>query len=884
MTPDSPLLWERWDDVDRLLAEALDHPAAERVAFVRHAAQGDDALRGLVLRLLDRLDSDTGRVTSPSDPVVLGAFAMDEAGGDAGALAPGTEVDRYRIIRHLGRGGMATVYEAERSDGTYQQRVALKVLRRGLDTDDLIRRFLVERQILSLLSHPNIARLLDGGSAADGRPYLVVELVEGEPITAWADAQRLDVLARLKLFLNVADAVHSAHRQLVVHRDIKPSNVLVGADGRVKLLDFGIAKLLEEDDEETAVGARPLTPTYASPEQRQGGRITTATDVYQLGLLLRELLTGVRPTAGGTDSGDSSQRPSRIAGTPIPKTPVPESRAANRSTTPVRLSRQLRGDLDVIIGKALRVEPEERYASADELAADVRRHLRGLPIAAHPESLTYRMRKFIGRHPIFLPALAVMLVGTTVFVGALARQNRRLARERDAAQAATRLALETQSFLVDLFESADPLTPADPERGRNITVVEALQIGAGKVRKELRGEPQLQAALLSTIGAVFTRLDQIDSATSAVGDAVALRLQVGDTMSAAFADDLGELAYLLGGTTQFDSSRGLLIRRLEIERARRPVDLEREARALLALGLLEGKVDPMAAVAWTEEGVATLRRAGGKEMGEALRRLADDYREANRLEEAEAAAREALAIFERTEGPNTVGTAMAAHTLGQSLGLRGEIAEAVELMKRAVGIFDDRLGADHTYTIAVRNNLGVLMTNAGLHAESEAIYRELLTTKLTRYGPNHSAVAGAYQNLAVAVAGQGRYAEGDSLAREAERIYRRIMPEGSYVVAFPMLTRAEIRLQHGDGVVANRLASEAADILRGKVPTGHPAAIMADCRTGRARMLLGDTSTARLLLDSAVQRMTRNEGVRAEHQAECRDALALLTGAGPSNP
>jgi serine/threonine-protein kinase len=302
MRGDNPLLWERWDDVDRLLAEALDHAAPERVEYVRRAAKGDDALRDLVLRLLDRLDSDTGRVTSPSDPVVLGAFAAGEGGRDTGAMAPGTDVDRYRIIRHLGRGGMATVYEAERSDGTYEQRVALKVLRRGLDTDDLIRRFLVERQILSSLTHPNIARLLDGGSTADGRPYLVLELVEGKPITTWADAHRLSVRARLRLFLEVADAVQSAHRQLVVHRDIKPSNILVGADGRVKLLDFGIAKLLEADDGQTDVGSRPLTPTYASPEQLEGGRITTATDVYQLGLLLRELLTGVRPEPRSSDS------------------------------------------------------------------------------------------------------------------------------------------------------------------------------------------------------------------------------------------------------------------------------------------------------------------------------------------------------------------------------------------------------------------------------------------------------------------------------------------------------------------------------------------------------------------------------------------------------
>jgi serine/threonine protein kinase/tetratricopeptide (TPR) repeat protein len=882
MTADSPLLWERWDDVDRLLAEALDRPALERVAFVRRAAKGDDALRDLVLRLLERLDADTGRVTSPSDPLVLGAFAAGDGGRDAGALEPGTEVDRYRVIRHLGRGGMATVYEAERSDGTYEQRVALKVLRRGLDTDDLIRRFLVERQILSSLSHPNIARLLDGGSTADGRPYLVMELVEGKPITVWADAQRLDVLARLKLFLSVADAVHAAHRQLVVHRDIKPSNVLVGADGRVKLLDFGIAKLLEEDGEETAIGARPLTPTYASPEQLVGGRITTATDVFQLGLLLRELLTGVRPPAKGTDPGDSSQRPSRTVETPLPKTPVPESRAANRSTTPVRLSRQLRGDLDIIIGKALRPEPEERYGSADEFAADVRRHLRGLPISAHPESLPYRTRKFIGRHPTFLPGVAMVLVAASLFIGMLVRHNQRLERERDIATAASQLAQQTQAFLVDLFESADPLAPADPERGRNITVVEALRIGTARVREELRSEPALQAELLSTIGAVLTKLDQTDSAYAVVGEAVAVRLRTGDTLSTAFADDLGELAYLQGSATVYDSSRQLLVRRLRVERARTPVDPEREGRTFMALAMLEREVDPVGAVALAEQGVALFRPTGSKQMGEALRLLADDYRTASRLEEAEVTAREALAIFERQDGPETVGTAMAAHTLGQVLGGRGHVAPAVELMRRAVAIFDQRLGAEHAFTMAVRNNLAVLMTAAGLHAESEGIYRDLLVAKLDKYGADNSLVAGAYQNLAVAVAAQGRYRQADSLAREAERIYRRVMPTGSYIIAFPMLTRAEILLQGGDAEGARRVAAGAADLLRGKVPVLHPAAIMADCRLGRAQAQLGDLPAARALLDSAVWRLDRAEGVREAYQTECREAQLALGLATPA--
>ena len=306
MTRADDLLWRRWQEVDPLLDAALDLPPDERDAYIASVAGHDLPLRDLLLRLLDRVDSGQHGVTAPPPGIVAAAFGNE---GDAD-LEPGTAVGRYVVLGRRGRGGMATVYEAERSDGAYRQRVALKVLRRGLDTEDLIRRFLNERQILSSLSHPNIARLLDGGSTSDGRPFLVMELVDGEPITVYADARPLGIADRLQLVLAVANAVSAAHRQLVVHRDIKPSNILVDGEGRVRLLDFGIAKLLAGDSQATDVGVRVLTPDYASPEQLSGEPITTATDVYQLGLLLRELLTGLPPRAGGGWAGKPLPRPS----------------------------------------------------------------------------------------------------------------------------------------------------------------------------------------------------------------------------------------------------------------------------------------------------------------------------------------------------------------------------------------------------------------------------------------------------------------------------------------------------------------------------------------------------------------------------------------------
>jgi eukaryotic-like serine/threonine-protein kinase len=847
MTRSYDLLWERWDEVDRLLAAALDVPAEARAAFIHRETAADAPLRVLVLRLLDRLAAEDSRVSAPAAAVVAAAFGESEDAERTPDFEPGSRIGRYTIVCRRGRGGMATVYEAERSDGAYQQRVALKVLRRGLDTEDLVRRFLTERQILSSLNHPNIARLLDGGSTQDGRPYLVMDLVAGEPVTTHADARRLSPRARLALFLGVADAVHAAHRRLVVHRDIKPSNILVDAEGRVKLLDFGIAKILAGDVASTDVGGRALTPEYASPEQLRGDPVTTATDVYQLGLLLRELLSGVRPVPGRPGGGEVSH---------------------------------LSGDLRTIVDKALRPEPEQRYASADEMAADVRRHLAGLPVLAHPESALYRARKFLGRHPFVLPAAATIAASVVLFMGWLARQNRRLERERDVAAAASRRAQETQAFFVDLFRSPDPYAPADPERGRDITVVEALELGTARVREELADEPQLQAALFSTIGGVLLSLVRVEDAAALLEEAVALRTTLGDTTSGEWSDDLGHLGLALNGLSRVDSAARVLERRLDLERARIPVDAHRLSEALRGLAQIRTSTNPLAGVALLEEAVRAGRAGGDSgDLAATLRLLADAYRSAGRPDRSETAAREALALTEREHGRDDPLTAIAAHSLGQTLGDLGETGEAARLIERAVGIFERRLGPDHSFTVAMRNSLGVLLINSAQYAAAESVFSAVLAARRRQYGERHHLVAGALQNLAVAVAGRGRYGEAEALTRRAEAIYRQVLP-GSFIVAFPILTRAEIQLNAGDAAGAAQSATAAADLLRGKVPETHPAVIMADCRLGQARAALGAISSARAILTSVAQRLGQAKGVRDSHRRECLEALAALGGLG----
>jgi eukaryotic-like serine/threonine-protein kinase len=391
-----------WRQIETLFFEAIALPPEARERLLAAACCGDPELRADVESLLA---NDTGNDDALS-------LALSEAAARAlgGRNLAGDRLGAYRVLREIGRGGMGTVYLAVRDDDHYRKQVAIKVVKWGMDTADVLRRFRHERQILAGLEHTHIARLLDGGSTPDGRPFLVMELVEGKPIDQFCRDRQLGVEDRCRLFLKVCDAVSYAHRKLVIHRDLKPANVLVAADGSPKLLDFGLAKILDDETDGaqtlTVARARPLTPDYASPEQLRGARLNTATDIYSLGVVLYELLAGVRPRRNGSE---------------IPK----PSAAASGEADGKRLRRRLEGDLDNIVMMAMREEIERRYASVDELAADVRRHLESRPVAARQDSIGYRTLKFLRRRrfPVLAAAVtAASLLGGMVIATTQARE------------------------------------------------------------------------------------------------------------------------------------------------------------------------------------------------------------------------------------------------------------------------------------------------------------------------------------------------------------------------------------------------------------------------------------------------------------------------------
>ncbi len=486
-----------WSRVREVFEAALTHSAERRPSFVAESCRSEPAIEAEVRSLLAAHAEATGFLETPVQVVLRGGPVSDSSADEGPDANVGRGIGPYVIESCIGHGGMGAVFMAQRADRAFERRVAIKMIRQGLDSADVIRKFQHERQILASLDHPYIAHLYDGGTTDDGVPYLVMELVDGSPIDAYCEQRRLSVTDRLGLFRQVCEAVHYAHQRLVIHRDLKPSNILVQPDGVPKLLDFGIAKLLDGPPGVEPTLFVAMTPAYASPEQIRGEAITTAADVYSLGVILFRLLTGRSPYPGDPRS---TFELSRAVCDREPRRPSDAVIGDTGEESPVKLRRRLAGDLDHIVLKALRKEPQQRYASVEEFSADVRRHLDRLPITASPASFGYRAGKFIKRHKIAVTAAAVMLLailgGTvaTAWQARLARQQAEIART-ERARAERRFNDVRQLANAMMFELHDSIEDLPGATGaRKLIVERALQYLDG-LAAESRGDASLQREL-----------------------------------------------------------------------------------------------------------------------------------------------------------------------------------------------------------------------------------------------------------------------------------------------------------------------------------------------------------------------------------------------------
>ncbi len=743
----------------------------------------------------------------------------------------GQRIGAFRLLRLLGQGGMATVFLAERESADFAQQVAIKLLRRGLYSELEQRLFRRERQALAMLSHPNIARLIDGGVTETGIPYLVMDYIDGVPITQYAVETQLDpgsspaqvLRARLRLFLVVCRAVDAAHRQLIVHRDLKPSNILVSDDGTVTLLDFGIAKLLDEDDSATRTGLAALTPGYAAPEQYSGAQISTATDVYALGVLLHELLLGTRPESA------EAQRSSTF----------------NASTPPKSaLQAALRGDLHNIVQKALANEPHLRYASAGAFAEDIERHLDGRPVAAHPPSQWYRIRRFVRRHrgsvaltTLFALGLIVSLGIALWQAGVARREALRANQQTQVARLEAERATAVRDLMVQLFENELP----GQARGELPDTATLLGRGA-QLARQRHVSPEVQIDMLVTIGRVYDQVSRHAQARPLLEQAVVLARAQPDSHRARLGEALSQLG------------------QLELSQKRYPAALAHFEEALKLQQLADA------------QGLATAMT---------LHRRALVYSETDRHDRAIADYRAALAIRERALPATDPLRVNSYGALGTAYERARRSTESEPWQRRALTLARRIHGDVHEQTARRASNLALTLTSLGQNAEAASLFAEAVAIDRRVFAAPNSSAAVRLHNLASMQIALGRVAVAHRNLRESMRIDENVGNIRTPGYGHELIQLAHVHRILGDAEQAAALARLGTEILRSALGSGHFSTLRGELRSAHFDFENGQPAAlVRTRVEAAQRELHRIPDPHIQAYARYLRGLTLI----PTNP
>ncbi|MFW6199121.1 MAG: tetratricopeptide repeat protein [Gemmatimonadota bacterium] len=859
---------ERWERVEALFFDALEQPPEERQAFLADACGEEPSLRDEVLSLLQADSEEVRRRVEAVDRVAEGLMAS------TGSTAPGQRLGAYRLKEELGRGGMGVVYRGVREGDDFEQTVAVKVLPGALFSPETVDHFRNERRILAGLEHPNIARLLDGGTTPEGVPYVIMEYVDGIPLDRYADERGLSLEDRIWLFLAVCDAVQYAHRNLVVHRDLKPSNILVTPEGIPKLLDFGIAKLLNpgemtgasEERRPPPTATRIMTPRFASPEQLLGKRIGTTSDVYSLGLVLHILLAGVE-ARGPDDAWIDAMATDTLDG------PDPLLRALRDDpVAPSTASGDpgLRGDLDTIVLTALRRDVSERYESVRALADDLERYLTGKPITARPPTLGYRARKFIRRNrgPVLgaVVALVLLVAQTGIFLD-------RLAGERDVAQREAERATESLRFLTEVFRGVDPFVAADPD----LTALEVLSQGAARVEAELADQPAIQAEILDAVGSVYENLGALDSARSAFTRSLAVREATFGPRSQETAYGISQLGGLLIELDEVARADSLLVRSLALRRGLLPPDhpdiaADLGQRAYLAHRdgrLQESDSLFRAALAVIDSPSAD---AHPDLRGDLLSNHGALLVEMDRLTEAEGVLREALEIRRSLYGLRHPEVAPTLNHLANVRLQAGAHEEAEALYRELLSWSSDLLGRDHPMIVAWENNLSAALRGRSRYQEALEIQERVVERRRATYGEGHGEVALALNNLANLYTDLGRLDEANATLEEALAINRAVYGDEHPAVATNLNNLATMAWRRGEFETALRMALEVLEMDRRLLGIEHEYVATDLTAVGNYHLYLEQLDRAEEPLREGLELLRR---IRGDHNPNTANAAAV---------
>lgn len=811
------LAQQRWVRVQEIFYQLLDSPSGDRPALLETLCGSDTELRKEVQSLLTAHGDTAGFMTEPA----LGeAFTLPEPShllDEPPDLPIGRRVGAYRLVDIIASGGMGAVYRAVRVDGEYETEVAVKLIRHGIDSRFGLRRFRAERQLLAQLQHDNIARLLDGGATEQGLPYLVMEYIEGLPIDQYCDTHRLTIAERLRLFRTVCSAVHYAHQNLIVHCDLKPNNILVTPRGVPKLLDFGIAKMLQAEapsgnQHPTTVPLTLMTPDYASPEQITGQPLTTASDVYSLGVILYELICGQRPIRLSTRVRHDLERqvckqypdkPSSVVGGPGD---AAEAMARRRRCSAHRLRNQLAGYLDNIVLMALRKEPDRRYASAEQLSQDLWRHLNGLPVIARQDTLGYRCAKFIRRNRMAVATAAMVVVGVLAGILAItwAWRIARLEKEKNHAIAV---------FWDTTLSSVDKL-------GSQVTVREVLDRSAAGISSRLAGQPLVRAAVQQSIGNAYRSLAEYDLAEPHLQAAVAAYQQLRPG-SEDLASSLRDLAALLEAKADYTAARRLFMQ------------------ALATYQELHG--ESHMEVAYTLTQLAVL-----------LHRMGQD-------QEAEPLYRRASALYRtllggRTDDITELDLANSYANLAMLLEMEGDWTAADQLYRQALAQARAAAGSngqDHPQVAECLHGLAAFLHKKGEYLEAERLYSEALDIRRRRLGEDHTEVAETLHGLATVLYEEGNLDEALRRLDQALSIrhakFRGAHPE----IAATLMEIGRLLMEQGHALEAVNVLRESLLIRQTTLPADHWEVSMSEMILGACLTRLGRFTEAEdLLLNS----------------------------------
>jgi serine/threonine-protein kinase len=759
---------ERWARVKELFEAAVDLDPKQRTALFDKECGGDEALRGEIESLLKSDERTDGFIEQPAFEIPRDLFSEEEP-------VAGRQFGAYQVIREIGRGGLGTVYLAARADQEYRKQVAIKLVRRGLDTEDILRRFRNERQILAQLDHPNIARLIDGGTTDDELPYFVMEYVSGEPINAYCDANALPTTERLKLFRKVCAAVTYAHQNLVIHRDLKPSNILVTKEGKPKLLDFGIAKLLSTGDElftQTIPALRVMTPEYASPEQVKGDKIMTTSDVYSLGVLLYELLTGQRPYRLKTGT------PEEIARAITEQEPErPSTVHAEHPSSKTQNPKSLRGDLDNIVLMAMRKEPARRYASVGQFSEDIRRHLTGLPVVARKDTVVYRTSKFVNRHRIGVAAAGLILLSLVGGIVATLIEVRTARRERANAEAISGFLQRT-------------LNASNPDRNLNgqPTVKDVLDDASKRLASdELSNQPEVKAELQRIIGESYLSLGQYDLAQQNLMTALQTQTRISGE------DGIETLKTGVSMALLWAGAKGDYAKANRFYLANLPRLRAEQKKGTISADYLGGALN----------GFALLRRAQGDS------------------KEAESLLREELALRSDVSPELKKSLKVAQAILALTLADQGKFDEATKIVREKIAAIRRATAEDSSELAANLTGLGSFLLENGQTGESlealreaEAIYRKLYSEVNLQLGDNLRLQAQAFLS-------ESKYSEAEARINETLKIYRAATSQQFINYATALMVQGLIDSRTGRTAEAEKLLREAVRIRVENVPETH---------------------------------------------------------------